>query len=183
MDTLLGIEGMAAKRYFAGYARLFKQERGFTFEGRNRRPPTDPVNAVLSFLYSLLAKELHVATQAAGLDPMLGMLHRPRYGRPSLALDLAEEFRPLLADSTTLLLFNTGEVKASHFITRAGATTMTPDGRRAVLAAWERRLEADVTHPIFGYTLSYRRAISVQARLLGRVLLGEIPEYPAFRTR
>ena len=181
LASLLGIEGMAAKRYFAAFATLVRAE--VDFDGRHRRPPTDPVNCVLSFLYSLLVKELYVASQAAGLDPMLGFLHQPRYGRPALALDLAEEFRPLLADSICLSLFNTGEVKPEHFIKRAGGCSLTPAGRRTVLAAWERRLSTDVTHPHFGYTLNYRRVLAVQARLLGRVLLGEIPVYPAFRTR
>ena len=181
--TLMGIEGMAAKRYFAGFAGLLSEVRGFTFEGRNRRPPTDPVNAVLSFLYSSLAREATTAVLAAGLDPYLGFLHQPRYGRPALALDLAEEFRPLLADSVVLSLFNTGEVKADHFVARAGAVSLTAAGRRAVLAGWERRLAADVTHPVFGYTLSYRRVVQVQARLLARVLTGELSEYPAFKTR
>jgi CRISPR-associated protein Cas1 len=181
--SLMGIEGMAAKRYFAGLAKLFKEERGFSFEARNRRPPTDPVNATLSFLYGTLTRELTAATLACGLDPYLGFLHQPRYGRPALALDLAEEFRPLLADSTALSLFNTGELKSSDFVCRAGAVALRPGGRKAILAAWERRLLSDVTHPVFGYTLSYRRVLMVQARLLGRVLTSELPEYPAFKTR
>lgn len=181
LPTLMGVEGMAAKRYFSAFGKLLKAE--FDFTGRNRRPPTDPVNGVLSYLYSLLTKELHVATQAAGLDPMLGFLHQPRYGRPALALDLAEEFRPLLADSVCLSLLNTGEVQEEHFVRRAGACVLTPAGKRAVLAGWERRLATEVTHPLFGYVLNYRRVLSVQARLLGRVLLGEVPVYPAFRTR
>jgi CRISP-associated protein Cas1 len=183
ISELLGIEGMAAKRYFAALPSLIKNGEDFLFEGRNRRPPTDPVNAILSFLYGMLSKELTIAVQASGLDPMLGFLHAPRYGRPSLALDLAEEFRPLLADSVMLSLVNTGEIKAEHFVRRALGVGMTTAGRNAVLSAWERRLEGDVTHPMFGYTISYRRVLMIQARLLGRHLLGEIPEYPAFRTR
>jgi CRISPR-associated protein Cas1 len=183
LDTLLGIEGMAAKRYFAAWATLLKEQRGFTFDGRNRRPPTDPVNAVLSYLYAVLAKDLHLACLSSGLEPLLGFLHQPRYGRPSLALDLAEEFRPLLADSTVLSLINTGELKPEHTITRAGATALTPTGKKTVLGAWERRMSSEVTHPIFGYTLTYRRVLAVQARLLARTLLGELTEYPAFRTR
>jgi CRISPR-associated protein Cas1 len=181
LETLLGAEGMAAKLYFAAFATLLKN--GFAFDGRNRRPPRDPVNATLSFLYALLAKECYVAVMAAGLDPLLGFLHKPRYGRPSLALDLAEEFRPLLADSATLAMLNTGEVKEEHFVVRAGACGLTPAGRRAVLGGWERRLQAEVTHPIFHYALSYRRVIALQARLLVRALLGEIPAYPPFKTR
>lgn len=183
LESLLGIEGMAAKRYFSGFARLFKEERGFSFEGRNRRPPSDPVNAVLSFLYSVLSREMTVAVMGAGLDPFLGFLHRPRYGRPALALDLAEEFRPLLADSVVITLFNTAELQPGDFITRGNAVTLKPTAKKAVLGAWERRLNTEITHPVFGYTISYRRILMVQARLLGRVLSGELPEYPAFKTR
>lgn len=182
-ESLLGIEGTAAKLYFSQFGRLFKTQTGFSLEGRNRRPPTDPVNAVLSFLYALLVKELTIITQAVGFDPMLGIYHRPRYGRPSLALDLAEEFRPLIADSATLMLINNGEINESSFISRAGAVALTPAGRRAVIIAFERRLDSLVTHPIFGYRISYRRVLEVQCRLFARALTGEIPNYPAFCTR
>ncbi|MCC6127296.1 MAG: CRISPR-associated endonuclease Cas1 [Pirellulales bacterium] len=181
--SLLGVEGMAAKTYFAGFARLLKGDQAFYVEGRNRRPPRDPVNAMLSFVYALLVKEWTIALHAAGFDVMLGFYHRPRYGRPSLPLDLAEEFRPLVADSTVLMLVNNGEVAAKDFICRAGAVALTDAGRRAVIASFERRMDTLVTHPIFGYRVSYRRIFEVQARLLGRVLLGEIGEYPSFCTR
>lgn len=182
-ESLLGLEGMAAKEYFNEYFKLFPAEIQTSINGRNRRPPRDPVNAVLSFIYSLLTKELTIALQSTGFDPMLGVFHTPRYGRPSLALDLAEEFRPLLADSAALMVFNNGEVNSQSFIARAGAIAMTDAGRRSVIAAYERRLETEITHPIFGYKVSYRRIMEVQARLLGRHLLGEIPEYPSFVTR
>jgi CRISPR-associated protein Cas1 len=181
--SLLGIEGMAAKEYFAGFARLLKGDTPFNIEGRNRRPPRDPVNALLSFVYALLVKELTVVLHTVGFDPMCGFFHRPRYGRPSLALDLAEEFRPLVGDSVVLTLVNNGEVTASSFIRRAGAVSLTDAGRRAVIAAFERRMDTLVTHPIFGYRISYRRVLEVQARLLGRALLGEIPRYASFATR
>jgi CRISPR-associated protein Cas1 len=181
--TLLGIEGMAAKAYFAGFAQLLKGASVFDLDGRNRRPPRDPVNAILSFVYAMLAKELTVVLHAVGFDPMLGFYHRPRYGRPSLALDMAEEFRPLLADSVVLTLINNGEVSESSFLRRAGAVAMTDAGRRAVIAAFERRMDTLVTHPVFGYRISYRRVLEVQARLLARALLGEINGYPFFRTR
>jgi CRISPR-associated protein Cas1 len=181
--SLLGIEGMAAKEYFAGFARLLKGGEEFNIDGRNRRPPRDPVNALLSFVYALLVKEWTLTLYAVGFDPLLGFYHRPRYGRPSLALDLTEEFRPLLADSTVLTLINNGEVTSGSFIRRAGAVALTDTGRRAVLAAFERRMDTLVTHPIFDYRVSYRRILEVQARLLGRVLLGEIAEYPSFCTR
>jgi CRISPR-associated protein Cas1 len=181
--ALLGLEGMAAKLYFAGFARMLKGGQPFSIEGRNRRPPRDPVNALLSFVYAILVKELTIVLHAAGFDPMLGFYHRPRYGRPSLALDLAEEFRPLIADSVVLTLINNGEVTSASFIRRAGAVALTDAGRRAVLAAFERRLDTLVIHPVFDYRISYRRVLEVQARLLGRALLGEIAEYPTFCTR
>lgn len=182
-ESLLGIEGMAAKTYFAGFAQLLKGADDFNIDGRNRRPPRDPVNAMLSFVYAILVKELTVVLYAVGFDPMLGFYHRPRYGRPSLALDLAEPFRPLVADSTVLTLVNNGEVSPASFIRRGGGVAMTDAGRRAVIGAFERRMDTLVTHPIFGYRVSYRRVLEVQARLLARTLLGEVKQYPNFCTR
>ena len=182
-ETLLGLEGMAAKRYFSGFFSLLNGRHDFDVNDRNRRPPKDPVNAVLSFVYSLLVKELTVVLQSVGFDPMLGFFHRPRYGRPSLALDVAEEYRPLIGDSVTLMAFNNGEVDHSSFLERAGAVTLTEAGRKAVIAAFERRLEQEVTHPTFGYRVSYRRILEVQARLLARTLTGELPVYVPFCTR
>jgi len=182
-DSLLGIEGTAAKIYFSGYSRLLNGDHVFSFENRNRRPPRDPVNALLSFVYAMLTKELTVTLFACGFDPMLGFFHRPRYGRPSLALDLVEEFRPLIADSVVLRLINNGEVSDRHFISRAGAVALTPVGRRAVIAGFERRMDMLVRHPIFKYRVSYRRVLEVQARLLARTVLGEIEQYPSFSTR
>jgi len=182
-ETLLGLEGMAAKTYFAGYFAVLNGRHDFDVNDRNRRPPKDPVNAVMSFVYALLVKELTVVLQAVGFDPMLGFFHRPRYGRPSLALDVAEEYRPLIGDSVTLMAFNNGEVDHNSFLERAGAVTMTESGRKAVIAAFERRLEQEVTHPIFGYRISYRRILEVQARLLARTITGELPEYIPFCTR
>jgi CRISPR-associated protein Cas1 len=182
-ETLLGLEGTAARLYFQGFARLLKGGPAFDLNGRNRRPPTDPVNALLSFVYSLLAKELTITLHAVGFDPMLGFFHRPQYGRPSLALDLAEEFRPLIGDSVVLTLVNNAEVNASDFVCRAGSVALTDKGRKSVLTAFERRLETEITHPLFGYRISYRRVLEVQARLLSRVVLGELPEYPGFFTR
>jgi CRISP-associated protein Cas1 len=183
VETLLGIEGMAAKWYFESLSQRLKGHQVFRLDGRNRRPPTDPVNAILSFLYALLVKELTVTASAVGFDPMLGFLHQPRYGRPALALDLCEEFRPLVADSTALTLINTGEIKPDDFVKRGEAVALTASGRKTVLSAYERRMESLITHPIFGYQISYRRTLEVQARLLSRVLRGEIAQYPAFVTR
>ncbi|MEZ6126736.1 MAG: CRISPR-associated endonuclease Cas1 [Planctomycetaceae bacterium] len=182
-ESLLGIEGMAAKVYFSGLFQLIGQRHAFDVNDRNRRPPRDPVNAVLSFAYALLTKELTITLQAVGFDPMLGVFHRPRYGRPSLALDLAEEYRPLIADSVMLTAFNNGELSADQFLQRAGSVTLTPAGRTALIRCFERRMQTEVSHPIFGYKLSYRRLLEVQSRLLARTMLGELNHYPAFCTR
>jgi CRISP-associated protein Cas1 len=186
-ETLLALEGAAAKTYFAHFGGLLKADEGgtagFDFTARNRRPPGDSVNALLSFLYAILAKDAAVTLQAVGFDPMLGFFHRPRYGRPSLALDLMEEFRPLVVDSVVLSMINNREVGKSDFVRRGGAVALTGEGRKKVLAAHERRMAIEVKHPIFGYTVSYRRLLEVQARLLSRHVLGEIPIYPAFCTR
>ncbi|HQX52815.1 MAG TPA: CRISPR-associated endonuclease Cas1 [Planctomycetaceae bacterium] len=182
-ETLLGLEGMAAKTYFAGFFGMLNGRHDFDVNDRNRRPPRDPVNAVLSFVYSLLVKELTIVLQAVGFDPMLGFFHRPRYGRPSLALDVAEEYRPLICDSAALMAFNNGEVDHSSFLERAGAVTLTEQGRKSVIAAFERRLEQEVTHPTFGYRISYRRILEVQTRMLARHVTGELPEFLPFCTR
>jgi CRISPR-associated protein Cas1 len=155
----------------------------FSFDGRNRRPPLDAVNCLLSYTYALLTKDLTATAFGVGFDPYMGFYHRPRFGRPALALDLAEEFRPLLAESVVLSLINNGEIRGSHFVVRAGGVMLTADGRRAVLAGYERRLDAEVRHPTFGYTITYRRVLDVQARVLAAHLLGEIPAYIAFTTR
>lgn len=155
----------------------------FDFNGRNRRPPMDPVNALLSLGYAVLAKDLTAACWVVGLDPFLGFYHQPRYGRPALALDLMEEFRPLVVDSTVLTAINTGVVSSDDFVLRGPAVALRPDGRRRFLQAYERRMETLVTHGIFGYRVSYRRLLEVQARLLSRVLLGELPAYVPFTTR
>jgi len=182
--TLLGIEGAAARVYFAHFGGMIKAGiSAFDFRTRNRRPPKDPVNAVLSFLYSMLMRQAMVSTMAVGFDPYMGFYHQPKYGRPALALDLAEEFRPLIADSVALTLFNNSELKEKDFIHRAGAVSLTQDGRKTVITAFERRMDTLITHPLFQYSISYRRIMEVQARLLCRHLLGELKKYPAFTTR
>lgn len=188
IPELLGIEGAAARDYFMNLPSMLNAPealpgREFSFQGRNRRPPRDAVNCLLSFVYSLLTKEVTATTFAIGFDPYLGFFHRPRFGRPALALDLAEEFRPLVADSTVLTLINNGEIKPSHFVARAGGVSLTSDGRKKVFRAYERRLEIEVAHPEFGYRITYRRVIEVQARLLAALFLGEIPRYKPFVTR
>jgi CRISP-associated protein Cas1 len=186
--SLLGFEGTAARLYFNRFTSMLSPFGGvditaFDNDGRARRPPPDPVNALLSFVYALLVKDLTIATYAIGFDPYLGVYHRPRYGRPALALDLAEEFRPLIADSTVIQVINNGEIRPSHFTQRAGGCQLDRDGRRAVISAYERRMAHEIKHPVFGYRVSYRRALDVQARLLAAHLTDEIPDYTPFTTR
>lgn len=183
MQSLLGFEGAAAEVYFGRFGNMLKSSQNFSFQNRNKRPPKDPVNSVLSYLYGILAKELFSTVLAAGFDPYLGFYHQPRYGRPALALDMMEEFRPVIADSSALTLFNKDELAGNDFIRTGIGISLTPDARRKVIAGYERRMQTEVVHPIFGYRLSYRRILEVQARLLARVLSGEIKEYPAFVTR
>lgn len=188
LESLLGIEGTAARLYFEAFAGMIKVEDvwggpSFDFEGRNRRPPRDPVNALLSFGYSLLAKDLTIVCHQLGLDPFIGFFHQPRFGRPALALDLMESFRPLIADSTVITAINTRMVQPKHFIRVGPAVSMLPAGRKAFLRAYEQRMDTLVTHPLFGYRVSYRRVLEVQARLFSRVLSGELARYPGFETR
>jgi CRISPR-associated protein Cas1 len=187
LEELLGLEGGAARAYFGAFSGMLKGDEAlhatFDLDGRNRRPPRDPINALLSFAYALLAKDFAVALGTAGLDPLLGFYHQPRFGRPALALDLMEEFRPLIADSVVIGAINNGIFAADDFVRAAGSVALKPPARRRFLLAYERRMDQLVTHPVFGYRISYRRVLEVQARLLGRMLLGEIPSYPEFRTR
>ena len=185
-EALLGIEGMAARTYFGKFSSMIKDAGAaaeFRLEGRRRRPPTDPVNALLSFLYSMLARDAAVTATRVGLDPHLGYLHRPKHGKPALALDLMEEFRPLVADSVCLRVINGGEIGAPDFVRAGVGTSLTGGGRKKVIMAYNRRLDEQVAHPLLGYAATYRRIMATQARLLTKHLLGEVPSYPAFRTR
>ena len=188
LPELLGFEGTAAARYFRAFGAMLQHAEsddtfGFDFETRNRRPPADPVNALLSFAYSLLVRSWTVTLTAVGFDAFRGLYHQPRYGRPALALDLMEPFRPLVADSVVVQAINNGEIKPTDFKTASGAVNLNADGRRRFIATFERRLGHEIVHPLFGYRVSYRRLMEMQARLLGRFLLGELPEYPNFTTR
>ncbi|MCY4433833.1 MAG: CRISPR-associated endonuclease Cas1 [bacterium] len=185
IESLLGVEGAAARLYFSGFSAMLKDDSlgTFDFQGRNRRPPRDPINCLLSYGYSLLTKDLTAVTLAVGFDPYLGVFHKPRFGRPALALDLAEEFRPLIADSVVINVINNGEIQENGFVVRAQGVALTQKSRRSFIAAYERRLDQEVTHPVYGYKITYRRVLEVQARMLGAYLLGEIPEYVPFMTR
>lgn len=187
-EQLMGLEGIGARLYFEALPRLLRGAGAwaaprFADGGRNRRPPKDEVNAVLSFLYALLVRDAAAACAVVGFDPYVGFLHGAHYGRPSLALDLAEEFRPLVADSVAITVLNQGELGPDDFVRRARGVALTPRGRRVVIAGYERRMMQTVTHPQFGYVVSYRRVLELQARLLRAVLLGEAPAYRAFVTR
>ena len=189
IEQLLGVEGAAAANYFGGFSGMLKPEPGtdtqftFDFRARNRRPPRDPVNALLSLGYSLLAKDCAIAAASVGFDPYVGLYHQPRFGRPALALDIMEEFRPLIADSVAVTLINNRMLDESHFVRAGDAANLTDRGRKIFFEAYESRLTSVVTHPVFEYKVVYRRAIELQFRLLARVLMGEIAVYRPFVTR
>lgn len=184
LGELLGFEGDAAAVYFRAFARLLSPPKAaadalpFRFDARNRRPPTDPVNAMLSLAYAMLARHFTVALASVGLDAYRGFYHAPRYGRPALALDMMEPFRPIIADSVVLSVVNTGELGPGDFVVATTGTALTTPGRRRFVEAFERRLSQEVTHPLFGYRVSMRRLLLVQGRLLSRYLLGELPTFP-----
>ncbi|WP_425440072.1 CRISPR-associated endonuclease Cas4g/Cas1g [Prosthecobacter debontii] len=210
LDELLGYEGAAAALYFQHFAGMIKvgeedlddeipgleisrstearrveEKEVFTFDftQRNRRPPRDPVNALLSLAYSLLAKDCTIAALAVGFDPYVGFYHQPRHGRPALALDLMEEFRPLIAESAVLTAINNRMVTPGHFVRAGESVNLTKHGRKAFFHAYEQRMNSLITHPVFDYKVSYRRVLELQARLLARWLTGEIPEYIPMVTR
>jgi CRISPR-associated protein Cas1 len=183
IPSLLGVEGTAARIYFSLFPGMLRPGLAFDFRERNRRPPRDPVNALLSFLYALLLKDCVAAVIAVGLDPYVGFFHQVHYGRPSLALDLAEEFRPLISDSTALTVINNEMVDTGDFVQRGPACAMKDQARRRVIEAYEARMQTLITHPLFGYSVSYRRVLEVQARLLARVVAEELKGYQPFITR
>jgi CRISPR-associated protein Cas1 len=198
LPTLLGIEGNAARLYFQHFAGMLKRDDeqhpttpadappdGFSFDftARNRRPPRDPVNALLSLAYSLLTKDLTIICHIVGFDPYLGFYHQPRFGRPSLALDLMEPFRPLIADSAVLTAINTRMLSLADFVRAGRSVALAPSGRKALFRAYEQRMDTLVTHPLFGYRVNYRRILEIQTRLLARLLTGELASYPVFVTR
>jgi CRISPR-associated endonuclease Cas1/CRISPR-associated protein Cas4 len=187
MAELLGLEGEAAARYFRLFATMLgdtaREFPAFAFEKRSRRPPADPVNAMLSLAYAMLTRTWLAVLSAVGFDPYLGFYHQPRFGRPALALDMMEPFRSILADSTVIQAINNGEVKADGFFSAGPAVNLKPHARRAFIATYERRLDQEVTHPVFGYRVSMRRLLEVQARLLARYLCGEIEDYPHYLVR
>jgi CRISPR-associated protein Cas1 len=210
LEELLGIEGGAAAAYFEQFSGMLKVADelsvpgsgglagtadgekptsggqlalNFNFTHRNRRPPTDPVNAMLSLAYSMLAKDCVLAALAVGFDPYVGFYHQPRFGRPALALDLMEEFRPLIAESTVLSCINNRTITETDFVRAGQAVNLTAPGRKRFFQMYEQRMGSLLTHPLFDYKVSYRRALELQARLLAKALTGEIAEYVPLLTR
>jgi CRISPR-associated endonuclease Cas1/CRISPR-associated protein Cas4 len=185
LDVLMGLEGNAARLYFGSFALMIRQDAREAFhpDGRNRRPPLDPVNALLSFAYASLTRECTLAAHRVGLDPYIGFLHQPRMGRPALALDLMEPFRPVLADSAVLTAINNGEVQENDFQRAPTGVNLTDAGRRAFVRVWQRRLDGEVTHPVFGTKVSYRRILELEARLCARTCIGEVQTWTPFRVR
>jgi CRISPR-associated protein Cas1 len=191
LPELLGIEGAAARVYFGQFAGLLKAENdettdpvfSFDFQSRNRRPPKDATNALLSLAYSLLAKDLSVTCFAVGFDPMVGFYHQPRHGRPALALDLMEPLRPLIADSAVLSAINNRMVSPKDFVKAGDAVSLTAGGRRGFFRAYELRMDTLVTHPLFNYRVSYRRLLEIQTRLLAKLIDHDIADYPVFVTK
>jgi CRISPR-associated protein Cas1 len=202
IEELLGIEGAAASQYFQQFSGMVKVEENddlpglempaqddkprafnFNFNHRNRRPPTDPVNAMLSLAYSMLAKDCTLAVLAVGFDPYVGFYHQPRFGRAALALDLMEEMRPLIAESTVLSCINNRVITEKDFVRAGQAVNLTAPGRKRFFQTYEQRMSSLITHPLFDYKVSYRRALELQARLLAKTLTGEITEYVPLMTR
>jgi CRISPR-associated protein Cas1 len=181
LDVARGIEGETARTYFEQYPQLIVHDSpAFRFDGRSRRPPLSPVNALLSFTYALLRHDCEGALEAVGLDPAVGYLHAERPGRPSLALDLMEEFRALIADRLVLALVNRRQVAPSGFETEpAGAVKMDDATRRTVLAAYAQRKREEVQHPLLRESVAVGLLPHIQARLLARTLRGDLEEYPA----
>ena len=182
LERLRGFEGEAAAAYFGVFGRLIRvEEEAFSFSGRVRRPPTDPVNALLSFLYSILMHDARSACETVGLDAAVGFLHRDRPGRPGLALDLMEELRPFLVDRLVLSLINRRQVRASGFTTTAaGAVAMNDKTRKHVLVAYQKRKQDTIRHPFLGEKTSVGLLVHLQARLLARHLRGDLDAYPPF---
>jgi CRISPR-associated protein Cas1 len=181
VGSLLGIEGHGSAEYFRVFGKLLRNSMVFTH--RRRRPPTDPVNAMLSLGYTLLQHQVSSALQVVGLDPYVGFLHQTRHGRPALALDLMEEFRPILADSVVLNICNHRLLAPQDFQEEFGVVHLKLEARKKFYAKFEERLQEEIHHPQFGYRTSYQRCIELQTRLLAKWLTGEIATYPPLSVR
>lgn len=183
-EDLMGYEGRAAAIYFGAFAKMIAPEEfADLFDGRSRRPPRDPVNSLLSMGYSTLCSEICGICSSVGLDPACGILHSPRYGRPALALDMMEEFRALIVDSIVLSLINRGAVALEDFVNLANGCQMGRSAHKAFWAAYARRMEEELTHPIFKYCMSYRKLLEVQVRQFWRICRGDMTAYHPITTR
>ena len=185
LETLRGIEGESARAYFSTFDRMIKEDRNtFRMDGRNRRPPTDPINALMSFLYALILNDCVAAAEGVGLDPQMGFLHALRPGRAALALDLMEELRSVLADRLVLTLINRRQVSAKDFTQRSGGAVQMEDAaRKEVIVAYQKRKQEEITHPVLDQKMPLGLVPHVQARLLARVLRGDLEAYPPFLYR
>ncbi|MEO6889202.1 MAG: type I-D CRISPR-associated endonuclease Cas1d [Ktedonobacteraceae bacterium] len=183
LETILGMEGAGSAAYFRCFGKLLSDSRQWPFPGRAKRPPTDPVNALLSFGYSLLTTKVASAVQLVGFDHFVGYLHSSFYGRPALALDLVEEFRPIIVDSIVVDIVNHRMLTPADFVGELGAYRLKDAKRTVFFTKFEERLNEEIQHPLFGYKTSYRRCLELQARLLAKVLTGEIEEYPPLVVR
>lgn len=179
--TLLGLEGAGTAQYFGVFGRLLKGD--WDFRRRQRRPPKDPINALLSYGYVLLMNQVASAVSIVGLDPYVGYLHSSQYGKPALALDIMETFRPLVVDSVVMTLINNGMLTKKDFVEELGAWRLSDGGRRAFLQKFEERLNTEIKHPVFEYKASYRRCLELEVRLVAKWLTGEIPRYRPFMVR
>ena len=182
LDSIRGIEGDAARNYFGVFKYLvIEQKKEFSFNRRSRRPPLDNMNAILSFLYTVLAHDVASALECSGIDPAVGFLHRDRAGRPGLALDIMEEFRPYIVDRLALTLINLKQIQASGFQqTESGAITMDDVTRKTVLIEYQKRKQEEIKHPYLGENVAIGLLPHIQAMLLSRYLRGELDNYPAF---
>jgi len=178
LEAILGMEGAGSAAYFRCFGKLLTNQEYWPFPGRAKRPPTDAVNALLSFGYSLLTNKVASAAQVVGFDHFVGYLHSSVYGRPALALDLMEEFRPIIVDSVVLTMLNKRMLTLADFVVELGAYRLKDDRRKVFFTQFEERLNEEVIHPLFGYKVTYRRCLELQARLLAKALTGEIDEYP-----
>ncbi|MGB7443444.1 MAG: type I-D CRISPR-associated endonuclease Cas1d [Coleofasciculaceae cyanobacterium] len=175
-DQVRGVEGLAAREYFAHWQEILGEK--WQFSGRNRRPPLDPVNSLLSFAYGLLRVQVTAAVHVAGLDPYIGYLHEVTRGQPAMVLDLMEEFRALVADSLVLAVFSRNKLKQKDFKESLGAYRLSEKGRKTFLEAFEGKMNSELRHPVFDYRCTYRRAIELQARLLSRHLQEDVVYKP-----
>jgi CRISPR-associated protein Cas1 len=183
LGQLMGLEGAGAAAYFGVFGSLFPDGFGHMFTGRHKRPPTDPINALLSYGYTLLTTQAIAAAQIVGFDPYVGYLHSTQYGKPALALDVIESFRAPVVDSVVLTLLNNRMLTSDDFDEALGAWRLGDRGRRTFLQKFEERLNTEIVHPVFKYKVTYRRCLELQMRLLSRWLLGELNRFREFYVR